>query len=526
MPRSIAVRILALAIAVGLLAAVTLPGNSNGVNVPLLVAALLAAAVAATGEEGLRRMDPADAWLAPTGLLLAAMTAIRTDPWLVALDLLAATTLATAAIATLGGARVTRGPALQVIGSAVGAILAGMLGVLAVVGAALRRPAPVPGATADAAANAPARHRFAALARFAPVLRGLVIAIPLVFVFVVLFSAADAVFERITATLLDWRLNLDLGALFDQGLVVLVIGWGVAGLLAMGAAHLPELAATPVANVPVTWGGGVELRPVAPSRLGSVEAATVLVVLDVLFAAFVALQVAYLFGGRDTLAASGLTYAEYARRGFFELVLAAAIAGSIALGLDLAVERRSRLQALAAGTLLALTMVILASALARLRLYQEIYGWTELRFVVLVSIAWLAAAVVGSIALLARRRARWSLHVLGVLSVVALLVMNLVGPESYVAERNLERAANPALVPAGGSTGLDTEYMGLLGDEAIPPTVAALPSLSRDDRAAMEALLRDRAAALRSELDGTGWPSWNLGRERARSALAAWGAGG
>jgi hypothetical protein len=527
MPRSIAVRILALALAVGLLAAVTLPGNTNGVNVPLLVAALLAAAVAVGGEAGLRRVDPADAWLGPTGLLLAAMTAIRTDPWLVALDMLAAASLAAAAIATLGGARVTRGPAVQVIGSAVGAILAGMLGVIEVVGAVLRRPAPAPDAPADAAAQAPHR-RLAALARFAPVLRGLVIAIPLVFVFVVLFSAADAVFERITATLLDWRLNLDLGGLFDQGLVVLVVGWGVAGLLAMGGAHLPQLA-PPGAAGTVTWGGGVELRPVAPAappRLGGVEATTVLVVLDVLFVAFVALQVAYLFGGRDTLAASGLTYAEYARRGFFELVLAAAIAGSIALGLDLAVERRSRMQVVAAGTLLALTMVILASALARLRLYQEAYGWTELRFVVLVSIAWLAAAVVGSLVLLARHRARWSLHVLGVLAVVALVVVNLVGPEAYVAERNLERAANPTLVPAGGSTGLDADYMGTLGDEAIPPTVAALPSLNKEDRAAMEALLRDRAATFRADLGSTGWPSWNLGRERARSALATWEAGG
>ena len=38
------------------------------------------------------------------------------------------------------------------------------------------------------------------------------------------------------------------------------------------------------------------------------------------------LQVAYLFGGLDTLDAAGITYAQYARRGFFELVAAACLA--------------------------------------------------------------------------------------------------------------------------------------------------------------------------------------------------------
>ena len=65
----------------------------------------------------------------------------------------------------------------------------------------------------------------------------------------------------------------------------------------------------------------------APLRLGAVEAATILLVVDALFAIFVTLQLAWLFGGRDTLAMTGLTYAEYARRGFFDLVIVAVLAG-------------------------------------------------------------------------------------------------------------------------------------------------------------------------------------------------------
>jgi len=247
----------------------------------------------------------------------------------------------------------------------------------------------------------------------------------------------------------------------------------------------------------------------------------VLLALDALFAVFVALQLAYLFGGHDTAAAAGLTYAEYARRGFFELVAVAALAGAIVVGLDLGVGRRSRTQLGASIGLLALTVVVLASALLRLRLYQDAYGWTELRFVVLVAIGWLAVAVAVTAGLLAARRTRWTLHVLGVLVIVAVAGMNAVGPQAFVADRNLERALDPSLVPPGGRTGLDEGYLASLGDEAVPAVVASVDRLPDPlDRAYLEQFLDGRAAELRENPALLGWPAANLARERARAALA------
>ncbi len=525
MTRHDAIRILALSIVVGALAAITLPGNAMGVNMPLLVVALAAAAVAAAGAAGLRRVDPADAWMAPAAIGFAAMTALRTDPWLVMLDLLVSATLITAAIATLGGARVTRGAVGMVMAWAIGSMFAAIAGVAVVLAAAVRRAPSDP--AAEGASGEAARRRLPSIpARAKPVLRGLIIAVPLVLLFTALFSAADAVFGRLAASLLDWHLNLNLEVLTAQGVVTAVVAWGVAGLLALGAAALPSFTGTVAPAEAVSWGpAGVPASVAVAVRqplLGSVEATTVLVVLDMLFVAFVALQVAYLFGGRDTLAASGFTYSDYARRGFFELVAAAALAGSIAVGLDRLVGQRSRAQLGASMAMLALTLVILASALARLRLYQDAYGWTELRFVVLVSIGWLAAAVVATVVLLIRNRTQWTLHALTVLALVALAGMNAVGPESFVAQQNLDRAANPALVPTDGNTGLDLGYLGMLGDEAVPVAIAALPLLNASDRAAVETLLDDRAWSLKGEMQGTGWPSWNLARERMREVLSRW----
>src|SRR5207237_7574550 len=60
--------------------------------------------------------------------------------------------------------------------------------------------------------------------------------------------------------------------------------------------------------------------------LGIIPVATALGLVDLLFLVFVVIQVRYLFGGAELIAtASGLTYAEYARRGCFELVPASAI---------------------------------------------------------------------------------------------------------------------------------------------------------------------------------------------------------
>ena len=246
----------------------------------------------------------------------------------------------------------------------------------------------------------------------------------------------------------------------------------------------------------------------------------VLVLLDALFGVFVGLQVAYLFGGLDTLAAAGLTYADYARRGFFELLAAAALAATVVASLDARVRHRSRGFVAAALGLLGLTGVTLFSSFLRLRLYQDAYGWTELRFWVLLSIAWLAVALLAVALLVVIGRSGRLLHVLGVLGVGGMLVANLVGPQGFVAARNLERAIDPSLVAPGGRAGLDEVYLASLGDDAVPAMVAALRDLGGADRAAVAAHLEARRARLATDPAFAGWPSWNLAREHARAALA------
>ena len=129
-----------------------------------------------------------------------------------------------------------------------------------------------------------------------------------------------------------------------------------------------------------------------------------------------------------------------------------------------------------------MTLLVLASAALRLQLYQDAYGWTELRLYVAVSIAALAATLATMAAFLLSDRTRWLGHAMAVIGVVALIGLNVLAPPAFVAERNLERVIDPSLVPPGGHASLDADYLGVLPDDAIPAIVAALPPPARPRR--------------------------------------------
>jgi hypothetical protein len=501
MDRIVARRALLAAAIVGIGAQAVLVHAPLGLNIPILVAATLIAGIILAG--GVRRIDPLDAWLPIAAVVIAAPIALRSDPTLAFLDAVTAASLLGASMAALAGAAVTRRTIMAII--ALGTVvLAWMIGgALRVTVAARRAP------------NA-SGWRSRLPQGSVPVLRGLAIALPVLAVFVALFSAADAIFATLAGGLFDWRLDLD--DLTLRGAIAFGVAWLVAGLLAVAAGDAGVQPGEPTPRMQSLGAAAVEPVPLLP-RLGVTEAVTVLVAVDLLFVAFVALQVAYLFGGLDTIAAGGITYANYARRGFFELVAVTMLAGGLIVGLLAVVSDRTRAFVAAAVSLSALNLVVLTAAALRLRVYQEAYGWTELRFYIYATIGWLAVCIVAAIILLVRDRMRWLPHAMTIAAVVVLAAANVVGPQRLVADENVARLLNPALVPVDGRAGLDLEYAMSLGDDAVPALVAALPALTRTERGGLLEELRSRWDDLR-EGDATAWPGWNLARERARAALA------
>jgi hypothetical protein len=166
--------------------------------------------------------------------------------------------------------------------------------------------------------------------------------------------------------------------------------------------------------------------------------------------------------------------------------------------------------------LVVLTIVVLASAFLRLRLYQDAYGWTELRFYVLAAILWLALGAVMAVLTLATDRSRWLLHGMVVLSFGFGLAFNVIGPVRLVTEQNIQRALQPELVAPGGETGFDIYYLASLGDDALPLLADHFCELPVSTGAAR--VLEMRSERLARAEAGRAWQAWNLARELARDA--------
>lgn len=477
------------ALLLGVLAEILFYGERFGLNVPIWTAAVLLAARAVRPPGA--TMDRADLWLGPAAMAFAAFCALRADPLLLDANLLATGGLGTAAAAAIAGVPITRRSAGAIV-------LLAILAIGLVLGGAVRlRPGLRP--WSRRLSGLPAGDGWRAV-------RGLLIALPFVAACALLFAAADAVFAELLGSVLG--VPFDVGELSFRIAFIAIAAWLAGGLLVLAAAHAPA-----------DQSGVSQAHSVVLPRLGAMEGVVALIALDALFAVFVVLQATYLFGGRDTLEASGLTYSAYARRGFFELIAVAGIAGTLVLGLEATVRARTRAYLLAALLLGALTLAVLLSALVRLGLYNSAYGWTELRFHALAAIAWLGIGVVIAAGTIVLDRSRWLLHGLVIAGLAVALGVNAVGPQEFVAGRNLERAIHPELVPSDGLPGLDAAHLGTLDEDAVPALVASLPSLSEPDRAAVLRILRFRLARLDADSRAGSWASWNLGRERAREAL-------
>jgi hypothetical protein len=514
MDRIVARRALFAAAVVGVIAQALVISLAVGVNLVVLTLLMLAVAAVFARRTG-RRLDPADAWIPIAAIVVAAGTALRSDETVVFLDAVAAATLLGASMAAFAGAGVTRRSSAGVVALGTVVLAWSVGGVLRLTTIA-RRPAD----------DGP-RRSLPAPAR--AIGRGLLIALPVLLVFGLLFASADAIFASFAEGLFDWR--VDLGELPLRAGVAFIGFWLVAGLLAVAIGLADTRIADDDRPIPTGPGGAPAMQslgaavaaatPEAGSvpRIGVVESVTVLIAVDALFAVFVGLQLAYLFGGLDTLAAGGITYANYARRGFFELVAVTCLSGCLVVGLNALVAERTREFVAAAVGLAALTAIVLASAALPLSLYQDAYGWTELRFYVAATIVWLGIGIAAAIALLVADRMCWLAHAMTVGALVVLVGVNLIGPQRLVADANTARLLDPALVPPDGRQGLDLDYAMSLGDDAVPALVAALPALGPVDRERLTAWLEARWIELGAP-EKAGWPAWNLGRQRATEALA------
>lgn len=453
------------AAATSLFAAAVLVDISPGINV-VLVGALMGACVLLLSPHSLSRGDWAFGVVA---FVLLSMFALRASEVLLFVDLCAAAGLASFAL---------RG------GFTWRAVVRGGLDVLSKLHRGLRL------------VLSPLLERAARHERWNPAwIRGSTIGISLALVFGMLFASADRAFAQLArdAFVPDWDVGLIPARMFVATMVAAFTG----GYALVARRVFVERTASPWTSLS---GPTPRRRPLQPA-----EWMIPIALIDLVFAAFVTVQLAVLFGGQQhVLETAGLTYAEYARSGFFQLVAVAAlvlVVIAVTVWFAKPVEGRERVaMKTLLGSLCALTLVVLASALYRLGLYEEAYGFTHLRFTVHVVILWLAAVIGLIVVAGALWRGDWLPRVTVALTAAVLLAVNVVTPDRFIAEHNIARYERTGK--------LDLYYLASLSADAAP----ALVTLPRDELACL--------LSLRSE-GPTSEPllGFNLARAWARDLL-------
>lgn len=329
-----------------------------------------------------------------------------------------------------------------------------------------------------------------------PVMRGITIAVPVVALFAALLASADAIFARGVHAAGDLLRLPPLDEAAGRALLTLVVSWVVAAGL-WHQLRRPETRVLADQRV--------------PRVLGFAEAAVVLVAVDLLFGVFVAIQARYFFGGHAAVVAEGLTYAEYARRGFGELVVVAVASLGLHLALAGLTRRDGRAQRAVFSTLTSaltvLVLVILASSFGRLLLYEEAFGFTRARTVAHVFMVWLGVLLVGLMVLEVADRVRVFLLAALVAAVGFAATLNVVGVDAFIVRRNLAHAHT--------SGELDTTYLASLSPDAAPALAA---SLDTADGPRAEAL-RDALGCVSARAVVGDWRSLRFADLRARHAV-------
>jgi Domain of unknown function (DUF4173) len=457
--------VLPAAVVAGLAAAVFLPTDRPGIGWGLTGLAVVAAVVhshrrsrTADAAPHFTRMSPV--WAAATIMLLA-VGFVRASTWLFVLCVLAAGV--TGSLAMVGG-RPAKSMFYEVF-----AVPIQMLEALPWLGLALRQRAE----SGDSAAR-----RRIGLSVLASVV--------LLAVFIPLLSGADAAFAHLMSSMVP---DLDASTVLGWLLAFVVAGLGVVGACYLLASPRPDTN-TDTARRRLTH---------------RVEWALPLGVLVALFTTFVVVRLVVLFGGDEyMMRTAGLTAAEYARGGFWQLcavtVLTLGLVGAALRWAPNGSAADRAWQRVLLGALSVLSLVLVASALSRMWTYQQAYGFTVMRLLVEACELWIAAVFVLVLVSLVRLRPAWLPRAAVGAAVVALLALAVLDPERLVADLNIDRVEQ--------GKPLDVEYLRGFSADVVP----AAERLPEPERSCV-------LWGIVTQLDKDDWNAWNLSRSAARVVL-------
>lgn len=341
---------------------------------------------------------------------------------------------------------------------------------------------------------------------------GLVVAVPILFILSLILANADAVFADRLSGIHEWISRFSMGDLVGQiVLTIILLPFALSWLLS-GWHGRTVLSKTQI-DKDISQS---EQDPAkSPTRHnGQILIITILTSINLLYLFFALIQIRYLTGAWQAQLPDDMTYAQYARSGFFELMGVSAINVLILLFVTRRYGRSGTsgvILRVMIHILLAGSLIQWASAIFRMRMYINTYALTQLRFystsfmvlilvwmLLLLAAEWLPRLVIG----------RWLITS----ALIAFIVLNYSCPDALIARYNVQTA-----LKADSKTAqtLDLEYLNDLSDDAIPALVPLMQVENESIKVKIESILLDRLEGIENARSNEPWQNWTVSRSRA-----------
>jgi hypothetical protein len=278
------------------------------------------------------------------------------------------------------------------------------------------------------------------------VIKGLIIVVPILVVVMGLLSSADMVFNYYIQNISNIFEDIRFDEIIRDIFVTLLVGFYSFSYLWSFKKEKPVI--HKVKKNRSLW------EPITNL--------TVIATIDIVYLLFTIIQFSYLYGGSDVKLPTGFTFADYARRGFFELVTVAVINYILVMlsskNIHKSMGKVSYTVKIFVTLLAVFTMNMIFSAHYKLSLYESTYGLTYLR--VYVHLFMIVMFLLCLFAIISLWIEKFSLSKSLIITLlVSYTIISYINVDAYIAKTNIERYKKEGKI--------DYIYLKNLSNEAV-----------------------------------------------------------
>ncbi|TEB09836.1 DUF4153 domain-containing protein [Pelotomaculum propionicicum] len=328
------------------------------------------------------------------------------------------------------------------------------------------------------------------------IVTGLLICVPVLFVVLPLLSSADMVFNHYLSHVARFWELVELGPAARQGLIILFVFVCLSGYIWSFHSKPPKVETE---------------KPTKHGSLDPVTLLTVLFVINLVYLLFSIIQFSYLYGVQGHLLPAGFTYAEYARRGFFELVAVTIINLGILLGsfhyVDKKNQRVNTIVRYCLSLLVLFSLNMLFSAHFKMSLYEEACGLTYLRVFVHYFMLLLLTLILLALGHVWHNKIPLAKAYI-VIALAFYTVLNFINIDKIIVRSSIDRYVKTGEI--------DINYLKTLSCDAIPDLLTLTQDADQETVQQIKAYLLKEKQYLAEDKP---WQSFNYSRYKANSAL-------